>query len=154
MSGNRQNRIRHIKTTSAARQPMHVNKRAKIAAATKLGDALPCLTGLPTEMDKESQRAILKKYFDASVKPNRFKYVSIIKSGTPNQVVDTLKDTGAFSSHNCRQALLELIHDARDAGTYRADCDTETLDSVERYAQCAFSLEDDHTIGCGNVNRQ
>jgi len=105
-------------------------------------------------MDTETEDRIMKKYFDPSIEPNRFKYVSIIKIGghVPYEVIYTLNHTGAFASHNGRQALLGLIRDARNAGAHRGNCTNETLDTLERYTQYAFSLEKDETIGCGSVD--
>jgi hypothetical protein len=79
---------------------MHAKKRAKTAATAELIDALPCFTGLAADMDTATERAIIKRYFDPSIHPNRFKYSAIIQSGgnEPYQVINTLKHEGAFSS--------------------------------------------------------
>ena len=133
---------------------MQVHKRARVMTTTKLVDVLPCLTGLTTDMDNETEHAIAKQYFDPNVYPNRFKYASIVQLGghAPYLVIDTLKHEGAFSSQACRRALVDLVDNARDAGPYRGNCTMATLDTLERYAKHAFSLEKDMTIGCGSVD--
>jgi hypothetical protein len=118
-------------------------------------ESLPKLKELlPSDMDTETKNRIIEKYFDPSIEPNRFNYVSIIKIGghEPNEVIYALRHAGAFSSHNGRKALLGLIRDARNAGMYRGDCTDETLDTMERYARNTFSLDKDETIGCGIVD--
>ena len=118
-------------------------------------ESLPKLKGLlPSDMDMETKNRIIEKYFDPSIEPNRFKYVSIIKIGghEPNEVIYALRHAGAFSSHNGRKALPGLISDARNAGMYRGDCTDETLDTLERHAHNVFSLDENETIGCGIVD--
>jgi hypothetical protein len=124
---------------------MQTKKRPRVE------QSLSSLTGLPGDMDTETKDRINEKFFDPSIEPNRFKYVSIIKVGghEPNELIYALRQAGAFSSHNGRQALLGLIRDARNAGIYRGDCTNETLDILERHTSYAFSLDKDETIGCG-----
>ncbi len=116
--------------------------------------ALICFMGLPEDMDPETEDRIVEKFFDPSIEPNRFKYVSIMKVGghEPDEVIYALRQEGAFSSHNGRRALLGLIRAARNAGTYRGDCTDETLDMLERYTRFAFSLDEGETIGCGTID--
>ncbi len=127
---------------------MPAKKRAKIAQHT-LRKALPHLTALSEDIDAQTERRITKAYSDKSIRPNRFAYASaIIATDGLHPTLRLLKDAGAFASHAGRQALIELVDEAR-----RVQGDGETLDTLERYARCAFSLEDDSvTIGCGNID--
>lgn len=122
--------------------------------ADEIHDALPCLTGLPDSATDETRRAIMEKFFDPDAKPRRFRYASIIKQygSVPNDAILALRTVGAFSSHVGRQALIELVGEARGDREHGAECEDETLDKIERYAKYAYSIEaDETTVGCGTV---
>lgn len=134
---------------------MPAKKRAKVMTASQsIREKLPCLTGLSDDIDSETGNKVMDLYFNTNTRPNRFKYVSIMKlSGhEPYNAIHLLNHAGAFATHSGREALIELIQDARNAGMHRGECTDKTLDALERCANCLFSLEQDgFTIGCGKV---
>ena len=120
-------------------------------------DQLPCIVQWPETMDALTKDKVAVRYFDASIRPNRFIYASILlKSIDTNSALRELKLAGAFSSSNGRQALVEVLSDARDAGEHKgSDCSDDLLDTLERYACYAFSLEDDElSVGCGVIHTE
>lgn len=137
---------------------MPAKKRAKVMTASQsIREKLPCLTGLSDDMNSETGNKVMDLYFNTNKRPNRFKYVSIMKlSGhEPYNAIHLLRHAGAFATHSGREALIELIQDARDAGLHRGECTDETLNVLERCASCVFSLEQDGlTIGCGRVEAE
>ncbi len=115
---------------------------------------LPYVASLPNKWQKDMESKLFQRYFDPTVRPNVFVFISIIKvTGTHYYAaIETLRDAGAFSSAKSRQVLLDIIQDARNADTYRIDCSDDLLDLLERYAQRAFSIEEDcQTVGCGSL---
>jgi hypothetical protein len=119
-----------------------------------IGDHLPYLLVYPENWNQEMESKLLQKYFNESVYPNHFVMVSIIKAAgnQHDNALENLKQAGAFSYAKNRKALLELIQDARNADKYRVDCSDDLLDTLERYAKYAFTIEDDgETMGCGSI---
>jgi len=118
-------------------------------------ERLPHVLSLPNNWQKDMEPTLFQKYFDETVRPNAFVFISIIKTtgNSYSAAIETLKDAGAFSSAKSRLALMEIIQDARNADTYRTDCSDDLLDLVERYAKHAFSIEEDcQTVGCGSFD--
>ena len=140
MSGNPKKRPKlSIQTNQSSSQPHSIR------------DKLPCVDQWPENLEQDT---IAQRYFDTNIRPNRFVYASIIlKSNDTYSTLNELKLTGAFSSSNGRQALVDIIGNVRDAGEYRAPCcSDDLLDTLERYACYAFSIEDDKlSVGCGTI---
>jgi hypothetical protein len=121
-----------------------------------LRERLPHIVAWPEDMSAEEEANVADAYFDLFVRrPNHFVYASIIKSSAsdPHTALMALKDEGAFASVKARRALVEVVYEAKKApAAHRLDCSQDLLDTLERYATCAFSLEPDRvSVGCGVI---
>jgi hypothetical protein len=138
--------------------PTSQTSESDLPLLQRIQERLPHVHSLPNNWKRDMEVQVFQKYFDESVRPNVFVFISIIKTTGNNNnyaAIETLKDAGAFSSAKSRKALIEIIQDARNADSYRLDCADDLLDLVERYAKYAFAIEEDGlTVGCGMLRNE
>ena len=111
---------------------------------------LPLVTQWPRDLTRRFLCDVYAKYFRGPARASRFKCAVLVhRAETPRDGVSALSQAGVFSTRAGRDALLEIVEEARGADSDGL-CKVEVLDAVERYARYAFVL-DGTDMTCGSL---
>lgn len=112
-----------------------------------LKELLPCVVSWPRDASSAFFERVSQQYFSFTY-INRFHYCILLhKSESVRDALQTFSSEGAFATQGGRDALLDVIREARNTGW----CKTEVLDELERYAKYAFVLKG-FVVTCGCVS--
>jgi hypothetical protein len=111
---------------------------SRICAAPPLHPAsLPYVVCWPRDAPQTFYDSVCEKYFATAVHVNRFRLCILVhKAESPAQAIAALSHAGAFATHVARQALLDVVREARNTDWAKP----EVLDALERYCTYAFVL--------------